>query len=411
MLMALTEQQAERRRVHWFFFVILDGGVAHQRRQEIDTRPPIGARAVRYLVQERATLRAGMIQVFTATEIVALRDLVYALCGPFRQFFRSEYTGKEQPWPEWRCVDIPGGAWAKGLVGGFQRAQRVPAAPERRAGCPIPAPGGDETWRRSFVSLCCSTIAGVFGCAMIGKPKDRLHARELPGAIASLEPRKKRWPIEAIPIEGERLRPDIRRTLDRVLMRKEGPPASMMRADEPECEIAIIGAQQAPVLPREPHRKRLVPPVVRKARLSARRGRQRAAGFGENVFLIVRVEAEWVAEVEPCLEARIALSLVVEEACELQIGDTAGRQACGRCETFRLPLDIPAVLLKRQGKTENRAACVVFGRIWATVFGSVAILDFERRHKHDAARPTVIESIEIEMRSNAPLSAGVIERK
>ena len=56
MLMALTEQQAKRRRVHWFFFVILDGGVAHQRRQEIDARPRGGAGVVRYPVQERATL-------------------------------------------------------------------------------------------------------------------------------------------------------------------------------------------------------------------------------------------------------------------------------------------------------------------------------------------------------------------
>ena len=76
---------------------------------------------------------------------------------------------------------------------------------------------------------------------MIGKPKDGLHARELPGAIASLEPRKKRWPIEAIPIEGERLRPDIRRFLIRVLMRKEWTTISVMGTDQPQHEIAIFG--------------------------------------------------------------------------------------------------------------------------------------------------------------------------
>ena len=68
------------------------------------------------------------------------------------------------------------------------------------------------------------------------------------------------------------------------------------------------------------------------------------------------------------------------------------------------------MLLQRQGKAGNGAACVVLGRVGAAVFFFLFTLNPERRHEDNAARTLFRRSIEIEVSGNAFPSPGVIER-
>ncbi len=72
--MTLAEQEAERRGIDELLLVIFEGGVAHQRRHDVCAFPPIEARRSCFLLQKRATLVAGMIQVLAPAEIMRRRE-------------------------------------------------------------------------------------------------------------------------------------------------------------------------------------------------------------------------------------------------------------------------------------------------------------------------------------------------
>ena len=171
-------------------------------------------------------------------------------------------------------------------------------------------------------------------------------------------------PIPLAELEVQPLRAERIWHLARIVMRKERPTMTVMRANQPQHQFGIMRRDQMRIGHGPCHRLRLVPPVIGQARLPARGGDigagQFQSGFREWLARAQRRQQTVPAE-KHCLETRIFLARIVQPSGQDDIGGAIRRNPCGGGEGTRLRHHGRAMNSEHDGLCGDGAGGIILG--------------------------------------------------